>query len=91
MLCILIDIDQSVLKRTTFLSSSFLLQDALLDKHLATGTFDEDIRPIGRPMKSLLVKLPIQFADRLLLYSIFIYLFLEKNIDVAANVWLGFL
>ncbi|CAD6267698.1 unnamed protein product [Miscanthus lutarioriparius] len=29
--------------------------DALLDKHIATGTFDEEIRPIGCPMKSLLV------------------------------------
>jgi hypothetical protein len=68
MFCILIDIDQSVLKHTAFLSLFFLLQDALLDKHLATGTFDEEIRPIGRPVKSLLVKLPIQFTDRLLLY-----------------------
>lgn len=34
----------------------FSFQDALLDKHLATGTFDEEIRPIGRPVKSLLVK-----------------------------------
>jgi hypothetical protein len=86
MFCILIDIDQSVLKHTAFLSLFFLLQDALLDKHLATGTFDEEIRPIGRPVKSLLVKLPIQFTDRLLLYYFF-----WKNIDVAANVWLGFL
>ncbi|KAG8090069.1 hypothetical protein GUJ93_ZPchr0011g27051 [Zizania palustris] len=34
----------------------FVAKDALLDKHLATGTFDEEIRPIGRPVKSLLVK-----------------------------------
>jgi len=26
------------------------MQDALLDKHIATGTFDEEIRPIGRPI-----------------------------------------
>jgi hypothetical protein len=32
-------------------------QDALLDRHLATGTFDEEIIPIGRPVKSLVVKL----------------------------------
>ncbi|TVU24052.1 hypothetical protein EJB05_26446 [Eragrostis curvula] len=35
----------------------FVEKDALLDKHLATGTFDEEIRPIGRPVKSLLVTL----------------------------------
>ncbi|OEL33574.1 1-acyl-sn-glycerol-3-phosphate acyltransferase PLS1 [Dichanthelium oligosanthes] len=32
----------------------FVAKDALLDKHIATGTFDEEIRPIGRPIKSLL-------------------------------------
>ncbi|KAL6643961.1 hypothetical protein ACP70R_018727 [Stipagrostis hirtigluma subsp. patula] len=32
----------------------FVAKDALLDKHIATGAFDEEIRPIGRPMKSLL-------------------------------------
>ncbi|OEL24616.1 1-acyl-sn-glycerol-3-phosphate acyltransferase PLS1 [Dichanthelium oligosanthes] len=35
----------------------FVAKDALLDKHLATGTFDEEIRQIGRPVKSLLVTL----------------------------------
>ncbi|RLN00260.1 hypothetical protein C2845_PM06G29980 [Panicum miliaceum] len=35
----------------------FVAKDALLDKHIATGTFDEEIRPIGRPIKSLLVVL----------------------------------
>ncbi|XP_062204265.1 1-acyl-sn-glycerol-3-phosphate acyltransferase PLS1-like isoform X2 [Phragmites australis] len=35
----------------------FVEKDALLDKHIATGTFDEEIRPIGRPIKSLLVVL----------------------------------
>jgi hypothetical protein len=30
-------------------------QDALLDKHITTGTFDEEIRSIDRPIKSLLV------------------------------------
>ncbi|KAG0521019.1 hypothetical protein BDA96_08G125100 [Sorghum bicolor] len=35
----------------------FVAKDALLDKHIATGTFDEEIRPIGRPVKSLLVVL----------------------------------
>jgi len=28
----------------------FVAKDALLDKHIATGTFDEEIRPIGRPI-----------------------------------------
>ncbi|KAL6622747.1 hypothetical protein ACP70R_032626 [Stipagrostis hirtigluma subsp. patula] len=32
----------------------FVAKDALLDKHIATGTFGDEIRPIGRPMKSLL-------------------------------------
>ncbi|CAD6253012.1 unnamed protein product [Miscanthus lutarioriparius] len=41
-------------------------KDALLDKHLATGTFDEEIRPIGRPVKSLLVTL---FWSFLLLFG----------------------
>jgi lysophosphatidic acid acyltransferase/lysophosphatidylinositol acyltransferase len=44
----------------------FVAKDALLDKHLATGTFDEEIRPIGRPVKSLLVTL---FWSCLLLYG----------------------
>ncbi|PUZ67271.1 hypothetical protein GQ55_3G421700 [Panicum hallii var. hallii] len=35
----------------------FVAKDALLDKHIAIGTFDEEIRPIGRPIKSLLVVL----------------------------------
>ncbi|PKA58221.1 1-acyl-sn-glycerol-3-phosphate acyltransferase PLS1 [Apostasia shenzhenica] len=34
----------------------FIAKDALLDKHLVQGTFDEGYyRPIGRPLKSLLV------------------------------------
>jgi lysophosphatidic acid acyltransferase/lysophosphatidylinositol acyltransferase len=45
-----------------------LLQDALLDKHLATGTFDEEIRPIGRPVKSLLVK--TQYNSMLFKYNL---------------------
>uniref|UniRef100_M8BP86 1-acylglycerol-3-phosphate O-acyltransferase n=1 Tax=Aegilops tauschii TaxID=37682 RepID=M8BP86_AEGTA len=35
----------------------FVAKDALLDKHIATGTFDEEIIPIGRPVKSLMVVL----------------------------------
>ncbi|KAM0912004.1 hypothetical protein ACQ4PT_013085 [Festuca glaucescens] len=35
----------------------FVAKDALLDRHLATGTFDEEIIPIGRPVKSLVVVL----------------------------------
>ncbi|CAL4898997.1 unnamed protein product [Urochloa decumbens] len=35
----------------------FVEKDALLDRHIATGTFDEEIIPIGRPIKSLLVVL----------------------------------
>ncbi|XP_047052623.1 1-acyl-sn-glycerol-3-phosphate acyltransferase PLS1-like [Lolium rigidum] len=35
----------------------FVEKDALLDRHLATGTFDEEIIPIGRPVKSLVVVL----------------------------------
>ncbi|RLM99066.1 1-acyl-sn-glycerol-3-phosphate acyltransferase PLS1 [Panicum miliaceum] len=35
----------------------FVAKDALLDKHIATGTFGDEIRPIGSPMKSLLVVL----------------------------------
>jgi len=35
----------------------FVAKDALLDKHIATGSFDEEIRPIGRPIKSLVVVL----------------------------------
>ncbi|PKU67777.1 1-acyl-sn-glycerol-3-phosphate acyltransferase PLS1 [Dendrobium catenatum] len=34
----------------------FMAKDSLLDKHLAQGTFgEEDYKPIGRPLKSLLV------------------------------------
>ena len=33
-----------------FVNYFFQLQDALLDKHIATGSFDEEIRPIGRPI-----------------------------------------
>lgn len=34
----------------------FMAKDSLLDKHLAHGTFgEEDYKPIGRPLKSLLV------------------------------------
>lgn len=33
-----------------------LWQDALLDRHIATGTFDEEIIPIDRPVKSLMVE-----------------------------------
>ncbi|GJN25625.1 hypothetical protein PR202_gb13473 [Eleusine coracana subsp. coracana] len=44
----------------------FVEKDALLDKHLATGTFDEEIRSIGRPVKSLLVTL---FWSCILLYG----------------------
>ncbi|XP_062181980.1 1-acyl-sn-glycerol-3-phosphate acyltransferase PLS1-like [Phragmites australis] len=46
----------------------FVAKDTLLDKHLATGIFDEEIRPIGRPVKSLLVTL---FWACLLLYGAF--------------------
>lgn len=35
---------------------AFVAKDALLDKHLAEGTFGEELyKPIGRPIKSLLV------------------------------------
>ncbi|KAL6643962.1 hypothetical protein ACP70R_018728 [Stipagrostis hirtigluma subsp. patula] len=33
----------------------FVAKDALLDKHIATGNFGDEIRPIGRPMKPLLL------------------------------------
>ncbi|WVZ90385.1 hypothetical protein U9M48_036692 [Paspalum notatum var. saurae] len=33
----------------------FVAKDVLLDNHIATGIFDEEVRPIGRPIKSLLV------------------------------------
>nr|CAD1837703.1 unnamed protein product [Ananas comosus var. bracteatus] len=44
----------------------FVAKDALLDKHIAEDTFGAELRPIGRPMKSLLVVL---FWSSLLSYA----------------------
>ncbi|XP_010906759.1 1-acyl-sn-glycerol-3-phosphate acyltransferase PLS1 [Elaeis guineensis] len=46
----------------------FVAKDALLDKHIAEGTFGEELRPIGRPIKSLLV---VAFWSFLLSYVVF--------------------
>ncbi|XP_072979244.1 1-acyl-sn-glycerol-3-phosphate acyltransferase PLS1-like [Typha angustifolia] len=46
----------------------FVAKDALLDKHIAEGTFGDELRPIGRPIKSLLVVL---FWSCLLSYAAF--------------------
>lgn len=47
----------SVIHVSRWCKDIFMAKDALLDKHMATGTFGDEIRPLGRPMKSLLVVL----------------------------------
>ncbi|KAG1342184.1 putative 1-acyl-sn-glycerol-3-phosphate acyltransferase PLS1 [Cocos nucifera] len=46
----------------------FVAKDALLDKHIAEGTFGDELRPLGRPIKSLLV---VAFWSLLLSYVVF--------------------
>ncbi|XP_072974132.1 1-acyl-sn-glycerol-3-phosphate acyltransferase PLS1-like [Typha angustifolia] len=46
----------------------FLAKDALLDKYVAEGNFGDELRPIGRPIKSLLV---VMFWSCLLSYAAF--------------------
>ncbi|KAG1367020.1 putative 1-acyl-sn-glycerol-3-phosphate acyltransferase PLS1 [Cocos nucifera] len=46
----------------------FVAKDALLDEHIAEGTFGDELRPIGRPIKSLLV---VAFWSSLLSYAAF--------------------
>ncbi|XP_008813483.1 1-acyl-sn-glycerol-3-phosphate acyltransferase PLS1-like isoform X1 [Phoenix dactylifera] len=46
----------------------FVAKDALLDEHIAEGTFGDELRPLGRPIKSLLV---VAFWSSLLSYAAF--------------------
>ncbi|KAJ3674035.1 hypothetical protein LUZ60_006027 [Juncus effusus] len=46
----------------------FVDKDALLDKHLAQGSFDGEVKHLGRPIKSLLV---VIFWSSVLSYAIF--------------------
>lgn len=47
----------------------YILQDDLLDKHIAEGSFGGEVRSLGRPLKSLLVRL--FFFHFLILYLFF--------------------